>query len=123
MGGGVHPLKVDVHPAKLHGVHTAPDVNAHNVGDRLVSDGHGGADGAAPARVDIRHDPDPGPGGEIVVAHSADLFDGLVLDHRRIAHRRIDLSFDLRHDAAPFVFLNRASVRDLNPQSRGARRS
>ena len=40
------------------GLHAAADVHAHEIGDELVGDGHGGADGAALACMDIGHDAD-----------------------------------------------------------------
>ena len=49
----LHKLHV-LFPDK-HSLHAAADVNAHKVGDNFVGDGHGGADNAANACMDIGH--------------------------------------------------------------------
>ena len=89
--------QVKLHMAQLHGVHAAADVHAHQVGDRLVRDGHGGADGAALTRMDVRHDPNAAPGGEFAVAQLPDLLHSIVSDHLRVANGGIELSFDLHY--------------------------
>ena len=44
-----------------------------------------------------------------MVTHSADLFDSFALYNRCITDRRIYLSFDFNHRAAPFILINKAS--------------
>lgn len=44
-----------------------------------------------------------------MVTHSADLFDRFALYDRCITDRRIYLSFDFDHRAAPFILINKAS--------------
>ena len=56
MGRLVHPLGIDFLFRQPDGVHPAADVHAHDVRDSPVRDRHGGADGAALARVHVRHD-------------------------------------------------------------------
>ena len=97
MGGGVQLLHVDLLPGETDGIHPAADVHAHHVGDGLVADGHGGADGAALAGVYVGHDADAAALGERIVAHAADLLDGLVFDDTGEANGSIDLSLDFHH--------------------------
>ena len=55
------------------GLHAAADVHAYHVGYHLVVEGHGGADGAALARVGVGHHPDAAAGQKVLVAHRGDL--------------------------------------------------
>ena len=97
VGGLVQTLRIDLALSQLHRVHPAADIHADHVGDGLVDDRHGGADGAALACVDVGHDADPAARGEFIIAHPADLLNGLVLDHLCEADRGIDFSFDFQH--------------------------
>ena len=101
VGRLVHALHVDIAPAERDRVHAAADIHTDDVGDDLVPDRHGRADGAALPGVDVGHDADPAPGGDLIIAHSADLLDGLVLDDAGKADRRIHLSFDFHHGVPP----------------------
>ena len=55
------------------GLHAAADIHAHHVGHHLVMEGHGGADGAALARVGVGHHPDTAVDQIILVTHEGDL--------------------------------------------------
>ena len=97
MRGGIHLFHVDFGLAKIHGVHAAADIHADDVGDRPVLHGHGGADGTALARMDVRHDADLAACRKLVITHPADLLDGLVLDDLGKADRGIYLSLNFHH--------------------------
>ena len=49
-------------------VHAAADIDAHEIGHDEIADGHCRADGAALARVNIRHNPDFRSRGELLIA-------------------------------------------------------
>lgn len=61
-------------------LHAAANIHAHHVGHHLVMEGHGGADGAALARVGVGHHPDAAVFQEILVAHGGDLRPGRLVD-------------------------------------------
>ena len=95
--GGIHLLHVDLDRTQTDCVHTAPDIHAHDIGDCLVGDSHGGADRAALPGMDIRHDADSAIRCERIVAHPANLLDGLILDDFRKAEGCIHFPFDFHH--------------------------
>ena len=70
---GVQGRQVDALFLEQDHVHAAADVHAHQVRDHILPDGHGGADGAALPRVDVRHDPDLRPGGKRLIAKRLNL--------------------------------------------------
>lgn len=78
-------------------VHAAPDVHAHQVGNHLVDDGHGRADGAAHAGMRVGHDGDARAARELLVAHGADLLDGGIFDLRGVAGGGGVRAFDFKH--------------------------
>lgn len=49
-------------------VHAAADIDAHEIGHDEIADGHCCANGAALARVNIRHNPDFRSRGELLIA-------------------------------------------------------
>ena len=97
MRGLVEFLEVNVGLAEVHGVHSASYIHADDVRNGFACDGHGRADGAAFSGVHVRHDADFRAFREVVVAHSADLLDRLLLDHGRVAKRRIHFSYNFKH--------------------------
>ena len=94
VSGFVKPGEIHRGFVQMEGVHAAADVNAHHVGHGLVSNGHGGADGAALARVHVRHDANGAARCAIVIAHAANLVDGLLLDDACVCDGRSDLSLN-----------------------------
>ena len=88
---------IDLDPAEVNGVHSAANIHAHDIGDGLVDDRHGRADGAALSGMDIRHDADTAARREFIIAHPADLLDGFILDNPGKAESGIYLSPDLHH--------------------------
>ena len=118
VGGGVHLWHVDLHPAQVHSIHAAADIHAHDVGYGLVLHGHGGADGAALAGVHVRHDADAAAFGEVIVAHPADLLNGLVLNDLGKADRGIYFSFDFH----PIAYLLLENEKSRLPHTRQAAR-
>lgn len=95
--GSIHLLHVDLDLSKVYREHTAANVDADHIGDRLILDGHGRADSAALSRVDIGHNTDLTSFSKLVIAHSANLLDCLILDDLGKADRGIDFSFDFNH--------------------------
>ena len=63
------------------GLHAAADVHPHQIGHHLVGDGHGGADGAALAGVDIGHQPDAAARGKFLIAQLLYLCKGGAVHH------------------------------------------
>src|SRR5690606_15534668 len=51
---------------QLDGFHAAANVHPHQVRHHLIGDGHGGADGAADAGVNVGHDPDTAAPGKFL---------------------------------------------------------
>ncbi len=101
----VHFFIVNVCFSQGHSIHVATDIHTHYVGHCLICDGHGGADGAALAGMDIRHDPDLRSFGHGVIAHAPYLLNGIVLHHCRVADCCIYFSFDLYHILHPLSAL------------------
>ena len=97
MGGFIYFGKVRGCLSKVHRVHAAADIDSDNVGYRLIRDSHCGSDRAARAGVHVRHDADAAAPCELIVAHSADLLNGLLFDHFRVADRCIHFSFNFKH--------------------------
>lgn len=73
-------LEFDMFFFQADGFHTAADVNADEIGDDLIGDGHGSADGAAGACVDVGHDADGSAVGEGLIAKGDDLGDSVGFD-------------------------------------------
>ena len=69
----VQPVKVDLPLGQLHRLHAAADINAHHAGHDFVLYGHGGADCAALAGMDVGHDPNFAAGKLRPIAHRLDL--------------------------------------------------
>ena len=82
---------------KLDGEHTATDINAHDIGNRFVDDGHGGSDGATRPRMHVGHDAHLRIARELVTAHAPDLFSCFDLDGLCIRDCCCDFSFDGFH--------------------------
>ena len=81
MRSSIHLLHVDLNLAKVDREHAATDINADDVGHSFVLDSHGCTYGASLTGMDIGHDSDLATLGEFIITHSADLLDGLILDH------------------------------------------
>ena len=109
MSGSIDLFKINIHLTQLSSIHAAADIDADDIRNRFIGDRHCGADRAALSGMYIGHDPYLRSCCEIMVTHSADLFDRFVLYNRCITDRRIYLSFDFNHRAAPFILINKAS--------------
>ena len=109
MSSSIDLFKINIHLTQLSSIHAAADIDADDIGNRFIGDRHCGADRAALSSMYIGHDPYLRSCCEIMVTHSADLFDRFVLYNRCITDRRIYLSFDFNHRAAPFILINKAS--------------
>ncbi len=58
------------------GLHTTANIDTHHIGDKLVLDCHGGANGGTGPGMDIRHDPDLAALGKGLVDQILDLLTG-----------------------------------------------
>ena len=81
MSGLVQLLEIYSSFSQIDSVHTASDINAHNIRDCLIHDGHGCSNRAALSGMDVRHDTDPAALGEFIITHAADLLDCFFLDY------------------------------------------
>ena len=118
MSGSIDLFKINIHLTQLNGIHAAADVDANDIRNRFIADRHCGADGAAFSGVNIGHDPYLRSCCEIMVTHSADLFDSFVLYNRCITDCSIYLSFNFNHCAAPFILITRHHLkRDSDPRT------
>ena len=108
----VQMFKVDLRLKQANSVHAAANVHAHNVGHGLVMNGHRRSDGTALTGMHVGHDPDLAALGEGIVAHSADLLNGSVLDDIGIGNGSCDLSLDL-HVTPPKLIMKKSTRRAL----------
>ena len=94
-------LKIYVTFGELDGVHAATYIDADDVWNGFIDDGHGSADGATRSRVDVGHDAHLRPARKLVIAHSTDLFTCLGLDRFCVRYCRCDFALDSFHTNSP----------------------
>ena len=99
MRGGIHLLHIHLNLSQIDRVHPAANIDAHYIGHGFVCNCHGGTDGAALPGVDIRHNADTASRRELIVAHSANLPDGLLLNDFGKAERGIHFPLDFQHNS------------------------
>ena len=109
MSGSIDFFKINIHLTQFNSIHAAADIDANDIRNRFIGDRHCGADRAALSGMYIGHDPYLRSCCEIMITHSADLFDSFALYNRCITDRCVYLSFDFKHRAAPFILINKAS--------------
>ena len=97
MGRLIQLLKIYIGLSQADCIHTTADINTDDIRHCLICHSHSRTYCAALSCVHIGHDPDSAPCCELVIAHTADLIDRLLLYHRGIADRCIDLSLNLKH--------------------------
>lgn len=78
-------------------IHTAANIHTDNIRNSLVSYCHRCSDCTAFPGVNIWHNADPAVVCNLIIAHSPNLTDCLILNYCRIANRRIHFSFYLKH--------------------------
>ena len=94
----VNACEVNFVFGELNGVHSATDVNADDVRDGFIGDGHCRSDCATFPRVDVRHYANFAAEREVVIAHAANLFTSGVFDDLCERNCRIKFSANLLHE-------------------------
>ena len=93
----VELFKVNRIRVQLNREHSAANVNADDVGNRLIADSHRRANRTARARVHVRHNPNLTAARKFVVAHSPNLFARLVLHFLGERNRRVHFADNFFH--------------------------
>lgn len=85
-------------------LHAAADVYPHHIGRHPAMQSHGGADGAALARMGIGHDADAGIRQIVLATHGSDLFPRGFINRIDKHLGGVVGAGDLQHGSLSFVF-------------------
>ncbi len=107
MSSSIYLLEINIYFSQFQRVHSTADIDTDDIRYRFIGDGHCGADRTAFSGMNVGHNPYLRSCCEIMIAHSADLFDGFILYNGCITNRCSYFTFDFKHCAAPFVLVTR----------------
>ena len=91
-------FKVDIDFSEADSIHAATNIHAHHIGNHLINNGHGGADGTSLSGVYVRHNSNFGGCERFFVAYRLNLLAGAIFELVCIALSGVVFSYDLYHD-------------------------